>query len=568
MPQRQLKIVHFSTHGSRGGAGKAAGRLHSALCQLGVESRMVSRSGITGTRGGIEEDHCWPQTREAWDLAATQSLYVDANRTPLTDTIFSLGKPGPGILADPVVASADVLHLHWVIGLLGIPEIGEILACGKPVVWTFHDQWAFTGGCHYSAGCRGFTSGCNACPQLQLGCDRLPRAVLTDKESLWRPRGPFAIVALAQWMKSCVQESRLFAEREVVHIPNGLDLGVFNPSRRETARQSLGIAPGCFLLLFVSESLRDRRKGYAALCEAIAQALRDPLFGEAVRSRRVMIACIGHGSPLELPPGVVYLGWKERDEDIADAYAAADVFLAPSLEDNQPNTIVESLACGTPIIGSDAGGIPELVQIPHVGRLVPAGDATALASAIVAAAARPQDYRAMRGPCRAQAEERYDGPVNARTMLQLYQRLAQSSSATSGIDPLPGIRAAYGPAVSEFIHWPQSEIPQGGLAKLGRELDARLEGIHRYILDVEADRAARLDSIVRMQAQLDEHGLARHHAEARVRQLEEELAGTLKYLAAVEADRAARLRVIEDLQARLNSGPRATPAPPPTGGAA
>ena len=554
MSQHQLKIVHFSTHGPRGGAGKAAGRLHSALCQLGVESRMVSRSEVTGTLGEVEEDHCWPQHREAWDLAATQSLFVDANRTPLTDTIFSLGRPGPGILADPVVASADVLHLHWVIGLLSIPEIGEILACGKPVVWTFHDQWAFTGGCHYSAGCRGFTNGCRVCPQLQLASDMLPRAVLADKDALWKTRGPFAIVALAQWMKSCIQESRLFATQEVVHIPNGIDLAVFNPSRRETARQNLGVAPGCFLLLFVSESLRDRRKGYTVLREAITQALRNPLFGEAVRTRRVMVACIGQGVALETSPEVVHLGWKERDEEIADAYAAADVFLAPSLEDNQPNTIVESLACGTPIIGTDVGGIPELVQSPLVGRLVPVGDTTALASAIVAAAARPEDYRAMRGHCRAQAEERYNGPTNAREMLQLYQRLAQRSDAASVIGAISGKPAAYGPAVAEFIQRPQSEIPEGGLAKLAQELDARFEGLHRYLLAVEADRAARLDSIVRMQQQLDEHGLARHHAEARVHQLEEELAGTRKSLDVVEMDRAERLRVITHLQSILDGG--------------
>ena len=567
MPQRQLKIVHLSTHGPRGGAGKAAWRLHSALCQLGVESRMVSCSGILAAQGGGMVDHRWPHHSEAWDLAAAQTLFVDANRTPMTDTIFSLGKPGPGILADPVVASADVLHLHWVIGLLGIPEIGEILACGKPVVWTFHDQWAFTGGCHYSSGCRGFTSGCNVCPQLQLVSDKLPRAVLADKNSLWKPKGPFTIVTLCQWMRSCIQESLLFAEQDVAYIPNGIDLGVFNPSRREAARQNLGIEPGCFVFLFVSESLRDRRKGYAVLRDAIVKALCDPLFGDAVRARRVLIACVGHEIPLEASPDIVSLGWRERDEELADVFAAADVFLAPSLEDNQPNTIVESLACGTPIIGADSGGITELLQSPHVGRLIRAGDSTALASAIVAAASRPEDYTEMRGHCRAQAEEFYDGPANARAMLLLYQRLAQRSGAASGIDIIAGKQAAYGPAVSEFIHWPHSEIPAGGLAKLGHELEASLGGLHQYLFDVEADRAARLGSIVRMQKQLDEHGLARHHAEARVRQLEEELAGTLKYLAVVEADRAERLRVIERLQSLLDAEPGDIPAPPVTGNA-
>ena len=552
-----MKVLHFSTTGSKGGAGKATGRLHAALLGLGVDSKILSRDGVA-------PDATAPDFARALDLEMAQSMFVDSNRTELSNTLFSLGLPGPDFRAHPAVTAADVLHLHWVSGLLSVPTIGQLLASGKPVVWTFHDQWAFTGGCHYSAGCENFQTGCKSCPQLHLANDILPAAVFSDKQTLWAARDSLTLVALTGWMESCIKQSRLFASAALRRIPNGIDLAVFAPARRAAARQKLGLAGDTLLCLFVSQSLHERRKGYDVLKAALSSAAKESAFRAAVQSGRLAFACLGHETDPTPPVPVKYWSWMTDEAAIADCYAAADIFLAPSREDNLPNTIVESLACGTPVIGAAAGGIPEMIIPEKTGLLVPAGDAEALSQTLKKILQQPNLFAAMRPACRAEAEKNYSDRQNAGKMAALYQELVSVPRRKAKVGPALPPAEPCGPAMKKFLHQPSPALPPGAwqtlAGELGKEIHELQSGIHElhqgvkrahdYIEKIDADRQEQLKSIQRYQQQLKETQAALVAAHA-AHQLA--MDQTVGYLRQVEADSAERLKSIEFYQGKLKT---------------
>jgi len=182
-----MKVVHISTYDTAGGAARAAYRLHRGLRDGGVDSRMLVRykrsddpfvaTAAPGTASKEEEQAFFCQ-------AAIQDQAINANRTEISNTLFSISYPGYDLSAASLIREADVIHLHWICYYQSPMTIKSLLDLGKPVVWTLHDQWAFTGGCHYSAGCSGYERGCEACPQLRDDPFGLAAALLSDKKEL------------------------------------------------------------------------------------------------------------------------------------------------------------------------------------------------------------------------------------------------------------------------------------------------------------------------------------------------------------------------------------------------
>src|SRR3954465_8401478 len=170
-----MQVVHLATFDRSGGAARSAYRLHQGLQQIGVDSLMHVREKAS-TDAAV---HSWPLNLRGWRRKRVRWLekwYVRKNRTPLSNTYFSLDRPLS--LHERLIraaAAADIIHLHWVSEFLRAESIQRLLQLGKPVVWTLHDQRPFTGGCHFTAGCLGFTSDCATCAQLRLDPFALPR---------------------------------------------------------------------------------------------------------------------------------------------------------------------------------------------------------------------------------------------------------------------------------------------------------------------------------------------------------------------------------------------------------
>lgn len=224
------RIVCVSTYGGHaGGAAVAMQRLTTALAAAGAIVEIVTSRGPEAAAGR--------RIRRR----------IRHGRTPLSNTLFSADWPTWDIAAHPAVVAADVIHVHWVAGFLDAAAIRRLAATGKPVVWTQHDMRAFTGGCHYTAGCAGFTADCRGCPQL------IPRLAAVPERTLRRSRRllrglPLTFVAPSRWLAAELARASLFDPMShAVHvIPNGIDLARYAPAAdKAAARARLGLPAGC-----------------------------------------------------------------------------------------------------------------------------------------------------------------------------------------------------------------------------------------------------------------------------------------------------------------------------------
>jgi len=320
-----------------------------------------------------------------------------------------------------LLAPCDVINLHWVRKFI---DLSAFLAANRaPMVWTLHDMNPFTGGCHNDEQCGRFRERCGRCPQLGSNDDAdLSRQIWQRKQSALERIEPrrLRIVALCRWMAKAVESSSLLGRFPVSIIPNGLDTEVFAPRERAGARSQLGLPAQGRLLLFVAESLRNKWKGFTHLLEAL-RGLKP--------TDNIGLASIGRGRP-ETPPGLPHhhLGEIHDDRLLAAAYSAADLFVIPSVQDNLPNTVMESLACGTPVAGFDTGGIPDMVRPGLTGALAPVGDSAALRKSITTLLADAPALAKMSAHCREVAVKEYALEVQTRRYTALYDELLAANS--------------------------------------------------------------------------------------------------------------------------------------------
>lgn len=382
-----LKVSIINTFDIAGGAARAANRLHNALKDNAVDSSMFVMSKTSTDpsvveSGGYTSEDILDQNYVIRRLI--QKYYIDNSRTDLSNTLFSFAYPGKDLSANPLVKSADIINLHW-IGWFQTPvTIHNLLQLGKPVIWTLHDMNPFTGGCHYSAGCDGYMTDCRNCLQLSRDPYSLPHAILKDKLELF---GGFqlTIVTPSRWLARCARNSALFRDCRVEIIPNCIETDIYTPQAKGVAKASFDIDPQTVVLMFGADSSNERRKGFEELEAALALARNDPVVAGLVREKKFLILTLG---PLtadmsKLGLDVKALGHVNDDTLIARAYSAADIYVLPSLEDNLPNMMLESMACGTPVLAFNTGGIPDVVTDGVNGRLVATGDTVGLAARLI-----------------------------------------------------------------------------------------------------------------------------------------------------------------------------------------
>ena len=259
---RPMKILQISTYDIRGGAARAAYRLHRGLREMGHDCRMAVRHKDT-TDDSVKR--IIPNLRGQKDErgffldVVIQGHYIDSHRTEISNTLFSLPYPGYDLSRLSVVREADVINLHWVAQYQSPLTLHRLFSLGKPVVWTLHDQWPFTGGCHYAAGCEKYRSDCDGCPQLSDDRFGLPGAVLKDKERFFK-NAQLTVVTPSRWMGTCARESRLFGDLRVEVIANSLEIDVFAPMAKGEAKERLGLSSDTVTLLFGADKMASIKK--------------------------------------------------------------------------------------------------------------------------------------------------------------------------------------------------------------------------------------------------------------------------------------------------------------------
>lgn len=353
----ELKVCHLNS-GVHGGAAIAARRIHESLKLVGCRSKFF-HLGTERMSADIEPlPGLAANSRTAALVDRLRVEWVRRRSRPSPEFDFYL-LPWPGRRLPAQVSNstegATILHLHWMQGWL---TYRALPSKNVRVVLTLHDMNAFTGGCIYDWECGRHVQGCGVCPQLMVrGSADLSRRVAKQKTDFWRSV-EVHVVAPSRWMLDQARRSAALENAaSFTHIPYGLDLDAFYPLPKAVARQALGLEEGIPTVLFGAASgTADRRKGYDLLVQALHLQRPDT----AVR-----LLTFGHSEPRgELPPSVqlIHLGQLSSDRLQALVYSAADVTVVPSLQDNSPQVILESLACGTPVLGTNVGGIPELIS--------------------------------------------------------------------------------------------------------------------------------------------------------------------------------------------------------------
>ena len=400
-----MNVLLLNTY-LHGGAGIACRRLQGALQASGITANLLT-SGDTGNR---------------WPFYAERLSFIPFERDKSVRFSFSLANFGKDLSRHPLVRQADVLHLHWINqGFLSLRHIHQLAGLGKPIVWTLHDMWAFTGGCHYSRGCEHFKNDCGNCPFLKNPAPNdLSHRVWRRKQALFPKNIRF--IACSEWLADVARSSGLLKDHAVTSIPNPIDTAVFKPmtvEERRNFRAERGISPNAHVLLFAAMKVGEERKGFRYLLEAL-QILKTqkPDF-------QLEILVLGKAEPdalAALPYPVHALGLVQEQHKLVQAYGAADVFAIPSLEDNLPNTVMESLACGTPVAGFATGGIPEMAGHGQEGFIAPQGDSKALAEGIFEVLAGKTALEKYQAAARKKVETHYSNAAVAKRYLEVYNQ--------------------------------------------------------------------------------------------------------------------------------------------------
>jgi glycosyltransferase involved in cell wall biosynthesis len=422
------KILHVSQSDRMGGANRATYRLHRAFCEAGSDSKLWT------SYKSQDDPTVIPALRSPMAKLGAQIVDFANSRIPRFYPDGSRGNFSPvrlayGRLSPAVLAEADIVVLHWVAG--GFLKPSRLVSLGRPLIWQLWALWPFTGGCHYPGECANYENACGPCPALgSRSAFDLARADFASRRRGYRDLD-LTIVAPSRWIADKARRSALFGHRRIEHIASGVDLGVFRPYDKLLARDILGLPKDKKIVLFGAFSaLSDRRKGYQ-LIPAVLEKLAQSPGGE------IVLAVFG-GS--RHPPAsedakwglpALHLGRFEDDVAIALIYAAADVLIAPYLEDNLPFVILEALACGTPVVAFAAGGIPDAIDHQKNGYLAPVGAAGELARGIAWVLADPQRHKALCAAARATAEARFDIRECARRYLDVCAELTATGRPAS-----------------------------------------------------------------------------------------------------------------------------------------
>ncbi len=412
-----MRVLIINAHEKTGGAARAANRLHQGLLAEGLETKMLVQEKssddqtIIGPVSGSEK------------IASIIRPYLDAMPVKFykrrTGSIFCPALL-PGRILKRIKAEApDVVNLHWVLD--GMIRIETLAKLNEPIIWTLHDAWAFTGGCVYPMDCVEYQNRCGNCPELgsKRGMD-LSRWILNRKHRAWEGLD-MLIVTPSRWLAEIARSSSLLSKFRIEVIPYGLDLNVFRPVEKNEARDLLGLPKDSKIVLFGAvTSTSDKRKGFAFLSEAL-NILKDKPVSEDIQL--VVFGASGPGNVENPHLPVIYLGTLNDDLSLSLLYSAADIFVAPSIQDNLPNTVMEAAACGTPSVAFDIGGMPDLIKHMETGFLVKEMTSAGLAEGIEWVFAEKDRSFNLGLAAREKAEKEYSCQMAASRYVELYEEV-------------------------------------------------------------------------------------------------------------------------------------------------
>lgn len=369
-----MKILIVSTFDIQGGAARAAYRLHRALLNEEIDSQMLvqSKSSDDYTVIGPES-----KIQKGLGIIRPTLDHLPVNKYKnRTDGYFSPSwLPLSKIVKQINSIKPDVVHLHWIAG--GMMRIEDIASIDAPIVWSLHDDWPFTGGCHVKWDCDRYLYSCGKCPILNsTNTNDLSRKIYFRKFNTYSKLKRIYITGVSHWLVECAQKSSLLNNFPVTCFPNLIDTKTFLPFEKESARKLLNIPDNKKIILFGAISATsDINKGFQLLVEAL----------QLIESENIELVVFGSSQPKIKPPfkqKTHYIGHMHDDVSLRILYSAADVMVVPSLQEAFGQTASESMACGTPVVAFATSGLLDIVDHKINGYLAKPYETNDLASGI------------------------------------------------------------------------------------------------------------------------------------------------------------------------------------------
>ena len=358
-----MKIVHLSTYTAQGGAGIATVRIHKKILEKGIDSSMlVFRSAELSIKGvkEVKKDFFF-RFRDYFFYRIDNLLFRRQIRPGAHQFSFNYLRRN-SISSHPLIKNADVVCLYWVgANFLTPKQIGKI---NKPLVWRLSDMWPFSGGCHYSAGCTRYEEHCGSCPQLITTKKKdFTWFQWKRKHDAWKNK-KITIISPSTWIANAAGRSSLFRDNPIIRIPTGVDHNVFKPINKVKSRETLRIPLASKVILFGAKNALESSYKGGSFFKRMMEQLADNDYTFLI-----------FGSDKTLHTDDIYrkvrfLGELQNEKDLCNAYNSADIFICPSTEDNLPNTVLESMACGTPCVAfKDSGGVVDAIDHKKSGYL-------------------------------------------------------------------------------------------------------------------------------------------------------------------------------------------------------
>jgi glycosyltransferase involved in cell wall biosynthesis len=416
----EMKVVIVNTSEKRGGAAVAANRIMFALQKAGVEARMLVRDKMTDNQDVISINTSFLKRTINFLRFVWERLIIFLNNGLNREKLFkvSIANTGSDISKHPLIQGADIIHLHWVNqGFLSLKSIRQLIGMGKPVVWTLHDMWPCTGICHHAYTCVGYLKSCGSCPFLNSERKK-DLSFRTLKKKLFFSKRSFQVVTVSTWLKKEVTRSTLMKSLKTAVIPNVIDLNIYKFQDKKHSRAYFSLAEDKKIVLMGAARLDDEIKGGKYLQEALT-LLTDP--------ENIMLILFGNikgGASFldKMTIPFIHLGPLYDSYLVARLYSASDVTVVPSLYETFGQTIIESMACGCPVVSFNNSGQTDIIDHLENGYLAEYLNVNDFAKGIEWALNKADDPM-VKESCKEKVKMNYSEEIIAQKYLSLYKNM-------------------------------------------------------------------------------------------------------------------------------------------------
>lgn len=357
-----LEVLHLATYESFGGAARASKRIYHAL-----KEQPILCSMFTLLKTSMDESIISVQPNDHHvQLKYIHEILKSNQKQKLGKNVIleSYGEISAGIVDKINAHRASIVHLHWINNLLSIQDISKI---NKPIVWTLHDMWPFSGSKHLSYDPDSFfywdsTKGETAVNQNNIETFRL-------KQEYWHKQ-KFTLVAPSNWLADCAKRSVLFNTCDISVIPCPIDYDFWSPQNTGNSRVRFNFDINKKQILFIGQNLiNDPNKGWDLLQEVLNTLFKT---GEI----EFELVVVGHSGQLitNCPYTIHSLGEISEDEILVELYSAVDLLVVPSRFEAFSQVTLEAQSCGLPVVGFNIGGIPDILIHKKTGWISAAFD--------------------------------------------------------------------------------------------------------------------------------------------------------------------------------------------------